>query len=263
MALLSPEPVKEAVDRLRVDVLGPLEVRIGDRVVPSTAWGSARPRELLVMLLMHPDGCTKEQIGLAFWPEASTTQLRNNFHVTLHRLRKALGHAEWIALAQERYRIDPAAVASFDVTTFEQQARVALDKARSGDDAIAALERATALYRGDFMDGEAAGDWHITHRDRLLRLYIEMLMALGEAHTRQQRYAKAAEAYRRVLVRDELHEDAVRALMQSLERGGERSSALRLYERFAERLKQELRAKPSATTVALHRELSRGEGVTS
>ena len=182
----------------------------------------------------------------------------------MHRLRKALGHAEWITLAQERYRVESAAIASFDVTTFEAQARAAIEKARSSDDtAIGSLEKATALYRGDFMDGEAAGDWHLTHRDRLLRLYIETLMALGEAHTKQQRYAKAAEAYRRVLVRDELSEDAVRALMQSLERGGERASALRLYERFAERLKQELRAKPSAPTVALHRELSRGEAVAS
>ena len=82
-----PVPQAESRPRLRVLALGPLQVFVGDRLIESTAWGSARPRELLVYLLMHPEGRTKEQVGLAFWPEASASQLRNNFHVTLHRLR--------------------------------------------------------------------------------------------------------------------------------------------------------------------------------
>lgn len=250
-----PLPVPPSV-RLRVDVLGPMQVSVGGKPVESTAWGSARPRELLVMLLMQPDGCTKEQIGLAFWPEASTAQLRNNFHVTLHRLRKALGHADWITLAHERYRVDPAVIESFDVVAFEREARAALDLLKRDDPgAIACLERATALYRGDLLDGEPAGDWHGPHRDRLQQLFVECLMALGEAHSRLQRHAKAIEVYRRVLVRDAVHEDAVRALMSVLEQSGDRAAALRVFERFVERLKQELKAAPSATITALYRRL--------
>jgi DNA-binding SARP family transcriptional activator len=208
------------------------------------------------MLLMHPDGCTKEQIGLAFWPEASTAQLRNNFHVTLHRLRKALGHADWITLAHERYRVDPSAIASFDVIIFEKGARAALELARGNDaGAVAGLEHATSQYRGELLDGEPAGDWHIPHRDRLQQLYVECLMALGEAHTTQQRHVKAIEAYRRVLARDGIHEDAVRALMIAGEQSGDRGAAIKLYDRFAERLRQELKATPSAETTAIYRRL--------
>ena len=50
-----------------------------------------KPRELIYFLLSHPEGRTKEQIGLALWPEASTAQLRSSFHDTLYRLRRALG----------------------------------------------------------------------------------------------------------------------------------------------------------------------------
>jgi DNA-binding SARP family transcriptional activator len=209
------------------------------------------------MLLMHPDGCTKEQIGLAFWPEASTAQLRNNFHVTLHRLRKALGHADWIGLAHERYRVDPAVIGSFDVVAFEREARSALDLAKRDDPgAIVGLEHATSLYRGELLDGEPAGDWHVSHRDRLRQLFIDCLMALGEAQTKQQRHAKAIEAYRRVLARDDVHEDAVRALMLLLEQSGDRAAALKLYDRFAERLRQELKATPSAKATTIYRRLN-------
>ena len=202
--------------RLRVLALGPLQVFVDGELVESMAWGSARPRELLVYLLMHPEGRTKEQVGLAFWPDASAAQLRNSFHVTLHRLRKALGTAEWIALGHDRYRVDPAVLEEFDVLAFEREvadARRSLKRQETG--ASAKLEQALARFRGDFLDGEPVGDWHLEHRDRLQRVYVDALMELGARLVGEERHAKAAEAYRRVLARDELHEEALLALMRA------------------------------------------------
>jgi predicted ATPase/DNA-binding SARP family transcriptional activator len=243
---------------LRVLALGPLQVFVGGNAVDTSAWGSARPRELLVYLLMHPEGRTKEQVGLAFWPDASTAQMRNNFHVTLHRLRRALGGATWVTLNGERYRIDEGLVEELDFTAFEREVAAARQDLRSdrGDTAVTArLERALARYRGDFLDGEPVGDWHLEHRDRLQHLYMTALMELGSRHAKEARHAKAAEAFRRVLARDELHEEALRALMQAFDQSGERSQALRAYQRFATRLREELEAEPEDETVRLMNQL--------
>jgi DNA-binding SARP family transcriptional activator len=237
---------------LRVLALGPLEVFVGGRPIEPAAWGSARPRELLLYLLMHPDGRTKEQAGLAFWPDASAAQLRNNFHVTLHRLRKALGNPEWVSLGNDRYRVDPAVIEEFDVAEFEREvtaARRAMKRQQT--DAADQLEGALARYRGDLVDGETMGDWHVEHRDRLQRMYVESLTELGAHFVHAGQHAKAADVYRRLLVRDELNEEAVRALMRSLAEAGERSQALRAYLRFAERLREELEAEPEAETTRL------------
>ena len=244
---------------LRVLALGPLQVFVGVEAIDTTVWGSARPRELLVYLLMHPDGRTKEQVGLAFWPEASAAQLRNSFHVTLHRLRKALRNPDWIALSSDRYRVDPAVIAEFDVAEFEREivaARRALKRREEG--AAAALDRAIARFRGDFLDGEPAGDWHLEHRDRLQRLFVDALMELGDRHAEEGRNAKAADAYRRVLARDDLNEDATRALMRCYAKAGERAQASRLYQRFAERLRKELDAEPEEETQELLEEIKAG-----
>src|SRR5262249_55141474 len=107
--------------------------------------------------------------------------LRNSFHVTLHRLRKALGSPEWVTLEGERYRIDPGLVSEFDAEAFEaevKQARRALERGEQG--ASGALDKALGRYRGDFLDGEPVGDWHLEHRDRLQKLYLDALMLLGE-----------------------------------------------------------------------------------
>ncbi len=239
---------------LRVLALGPLQVFVGGQPVETTAWGSARPRELLVYLMMHLDGRTKEQVGLVFWPDASTAQMRNSFHVTLHRLRKALGGPNWVTLAGDRYRIDEALISELDVTEFEREvtaARRALTRHTDTAAATATLERALALYRGDFLDGEPVGDWHLEHRDRFQRMYVDALMELGGRFNEDERHAKAADVYRRVLARDELHEEAVRALMRSLAEAGERSQALRAYQRFASRLRDELEADPEDETLRL------------
>ena len=239
--------------RLRVLALGPLQVFVNGRPVDASAWGSARPRELLVYLLAHAEGRTKEQVGLAFWPDASTAQLRNNFHVTLHRLRKALGGTNWVTLAGERYTIDRALVEEFDASMFESEI-VATRRAlkRQQPEAAELLEKALGRYRGDFLDGEPAADWHVELRERLQRLYVDSLMELGATYERDARCAEAVDAYRRVLTRDELHEEALRALMRSLAELGERSQALRVYRRFADRLRDELQAEPERETQRLH-----------
>lgn len=251
-ATAAPAAADDASPRLYVQALGPLQVRVGDCALDPLTWGAARPREFLVYLLLHPEGRTKEQVGLAFWPEASASQLRNNFHVTLHRLRRALGGSEWVVVDGDRYRVAPDLIGAFDVQQFEQ----ALDAAfaalrRQADDAATRMEQALALYRGDLLDGEPAGDWHSEFRGHLQRRNIEGLMALGATHARSGRHAKALEAYRRVLARDEMSEEALRALMQAYAERGERAQALREYQRFAERLMRELRLQPSKETQRL------------
>ncbi len=260
-AVATVAPQKKA-HRLRVTALGPLQVFVDGTLVDAAAWGSARPRELLVYLLTHPEGRTKEQVGLAFWPEASAAQLRNSFHVTLHRLRRALercGGAEWVTLEQERYRVDPALVEEFDVVLFEREvvaARASLKRGEPG--AVASLERALARFRGDFLDGEPAGDWHLEHRDRLQRVYVDALMELGGHLLIDDRAEKAIDVYRRVLTRDPLHEDAALALMRAHASLGERAQALRVYKRLAESLRTELDAEPAAAAVRLSEQLQQG-----
>ena len=249
-------------ERLRVLALGPLQVYVGDRLIEPAAWGSARPRELLIYLAMHETGRTKEQAGLAFWPDASAAQLRNNFHVTLHRLRKALGNAEWVELAGERYRVAPDALEHFDVREFEQEV-VAAQRSlhRREEGAVGRLERTLRLFRGDFLDGEPVGDWHLGHRDRFQRLFVEALMSLGSHLAGDERHAKAAEAFRRVLARDELHEEAVQALIRCHAALGERAQALRVYRRFSELLRRELEAEPDRETSRLAQRLQDGVAI--
>jgi predicted ATPase/DNA-binding SARP family transcriptional activator len=243
---------------LRVRALGPLEIVVDERPLAGDALVSGKPRELLLLLLCHPEGCTREQVGLAFWRDASASQVKNSFHVTLHRLRKALGHPDWILVAGDRYRLDPVLAVDFDAARFEAGIEPQLGQPPADPESADRLRTVLALYRGDFLAGETVGDWHLGFRDRLKRHHHDGLLALGRWETSQQRFVPAAAAFRTILASDRLHEEACRELMVCLAQTGARTEALRLYETLRLLLRDELDVEPEQSTTALYEELRAG-----
>jgi predicted ATPase/DNA-binding SARP family transcriptional activator len=257
---------------LCVLALGPLRVlRAGEPVTPEM-WGSARPRELLLYLLTGARGRTRDEVGATFWPGATPAQVSNSFHVTLYRLRKALGRTDWIVLDGDRYRVARELNVELDAAIFERDLVFILRMLRraehdaAGDargDGTPSEKRETALrlarvlelYRGDFLEDESPGDWALEERDRLRRLHADGLVALGALYADTGRGREAEDVFRRVLARDELHEPACRGLMQVLARSGQRAEAHRLFSRLRDRLAAELGAVPEPATLRLLRSL--------
>jgi predicted ATPase/DNA-binding SARP family transcriptional activator len=237
------------VAALHIADLGPLQITLGGKPIASEGRASNRVRELLVFLAAHPPGPTKEEVGVAFWPDASGEQVKNAFHVTLHRLRKLLGDADAIVADGARYRV--AIPHIVDSRRFESGITDAL---RRND--VAAIESALALYSGDFLQGEDAGDWCFPIRASLRQLYVRGLFALAQAHEARGRYAEAAETYTRVLSRDPFHEGAARQLMICHARLGARSESLLVYRTLEQRLRDELQAVPEPETSTLYRQLA-------
>jgi DNA-binding SARP family transcriptional activator len=237
---------------LRVVSLGPVRVERRGTPVPLAEWKYAKARELLFLLLVHPNGRTREQIGLALWPDASTEQLRSNLHPVLHHLRRVLGGPEWIVHEGGVYRFDRSREHVFDADEMERL--VALAAATKGDRSAAAanLSRAIALYGGDFLEQDPpAGDWHIDRQDALRRRCLEALNALGATCMTLGRWRDAADAWRLLIARDDLNEAAYRELMCCHEKLGERGEALRVYERLTAVLRDELDAEPEPSTIAV------------
>jgi DNA-binding SARP family transcriptional activator len=254
---IGPEPSRKTdvvaaptdLPPLDVRALGPLTILRDGAELPPAAWRYARPRELLLYLLSHPEGRTREQIGLVFFPDASPTQVKNNFHVMLHHVRKALGRAELITFERDRYRINWEVGVRFDAREFETAVR------------SERLEAAVAGYHGDFLADESAGDWHLEIRDHLRRLFVEAVTTLGKRDLSRSNYKEAAAHFRRAVAADELNEDAQRRLMLSLARAGERNEAMRQYERLAQVLRGDLEAEPERETKTLYERLKRAEAI--
>ena len=254
---------------LEVHALGPLEILRDGRPLPESAWRYAKPRELLLYLLAHPQGRTREQVGLVFWPDGSPTQVKNNFHVMLHQVRKALGRPDLITFDKDRYRIswDLEGGVRFDARSFEETVAPALRELKSGKtvgkegQAAARIREGLSMYRGEFLADANAGDWHLEIRDRLRRLFSDATIALGDLSLEKGSFKDAAGLYDRAVKADDLNEAAHRKLLIALARGGERNEALRHYERLAQTLRVGLGAEPERETRVLVDRLRKAETV--
>ncbi|MBA2683712.1 MAG: hypothetical protein H0U66_04410 [Gemmatimonadaceae bacterium] len=209
----------------------------------------AQPKRLALLAylaLATPAGFHRRDTMLSlFWPEMDQERARRALRQAVHFLRSTLGAdvvqtrgGEDIGLASD--------VLWCDVRAF--------------DDALVrgALEEALALYRGDLLDGffisDASSDfeeWLERERVRLRQKATTAAWSLSEQSSAEGRGALAAEWARWAAARAPDDERAQRRLMTLLDRQGDRTGALRVYEQLAQRALAEFESEPSAESRAL------------
>jgi len=220
---------KEAI-ALRLDELPPLQLQL---LGPVRAQRGADMLELaprlqsIVALLAL--GQTREQVADALWPELSVAAARNNLHVNLNKLRRA---------------IEPWGVSTYlgeqGLLRVESDL-AALRTALRTKDATAALR----LYRDDYARGV---DLPAVEAARA-RLRSEVVALLSSAAAAAQ--ADDAEALlTRVLELEPLDEAALQQLLRLLVRSGRRARAVQAFEAFRQRLAEEIGARPLPATRA-------------
>ena len=245
--------------RLRLLALGPVEVYRDGQPLTASDWTYAKPRELLFYLLSHGRQ-TKEQIGLALWPDASASQLRSNFRTALYHLRRALGDTDWILFEDEHYLFNRDLSYWYDGEVFERGLKgLKAYRDISPPDRSTVLSDLVALYRGDFLADLDAGEWVDLKREEVRQSYLDALLALGAAQAALAHFADAGATYRRAIAQDSYLEAAHRELMRCLARQGEVGQALRHYQTLSQLLHDELDAPPALETQTLYEQLRRGE----
>jgi predicted ATPase/DNA-binding SARP family transcriptional activator len=249
-----PAPAGLVAGPLRIRALGAATVHHGEVAITAADWGYAKPRELL-FLLVTSQPLTREQIGVALWPDMPADRLANALHSALRGVRRALGDPGWVTYTDGRYAFNSERDHDSDIATFERS----LSAARRAGPAAAALpdlQRAVAAYGGDFLAGMAAGEWAQVRRDELGRSFESALLAVGRLHMAAGRFQAAAAAFRRAVAHEPLNEVAHRELMRCWARLGETARAVRHYEELTELLRDRVGVPPAAETSALYRRLA-------
>jgi len=248
------ERAESAVLPLRVRALGTATVELGEVTLSTPDWGYAKPRELMFLLATSPP-LTREQLGAALWPELSRQQLGNALHTALRELRRALGDQDWVVYSGGKYSLNRDRDLDCDVDAFES-ALAAAGGARPASAALPELQRAVAVYGGDFMAGVATGEWALARRDELRRRFESALLAVGRLHVAAGRHQAAATAFRRAVEHEPLNESAHRELMTCWAMLGENARAVRHYTNLVQLLADQVGVAPAAETTALAERLA-------
>ncbi|HET6500042.1 MAG TPA: BTAD domain-containing putative transcriptional regulator [Amycolatopsis sp.] len=233
--------------RLRVTLLGTLEVCRGDAVV---AVPGARLRGLIARLALAGGRPVEPGVLVdALWPRELPTDPANALQSLVSRLRRVLGEAGAVTQSAGGYRLG-VTEDDVDALRFERLAALGRDRLRAGDPRAAAelLGAAVALC------GEPSAIAAVAPAvaTRLARIAVEACADLAEAELALGR-ADAATTRLSTLLADHPADERVAALqMDALAAQGRQADALDLYERVRETLADRLGADPGAALRERH-----------
>jgi two-component SAPR family response regulator len=231
---------------LRIQVFGTLRViRSGENTpINRHIWGSRKARVLLAYLLAQDPlgkGLSRNALCEAIWPEMDSLRPENTFHVTLTRLRKALGgtcHRESGELQTRHLRFEDGRYSLdfnelwCDAREFEEDLRRAAELERRGsrEEATSFRRQAFELYDGEFL-ADFDEVWTEPRREHYRTKFLQLGFDLTQEEINQHRFDHAQDIAERLVSAEPLAEESHRLLIRVHLAAGRRDAAVRQLDR--------------------------------
>lgn len=233
---------------LQIHLFGPLRLLYQGQPLKFAALPKTLP--LFAYLLLHrTKPIPRTTLAFTHWPDSSEAEARSNLRRHLYELRRVLPptpeECPWLLVDNNSVQWNPAADYWCDVVAFE-------DATETGNE----LAEAVRLYTDDLLP-ELYEDWSFSVRERLRNRFFERLSRLLTLAQAAGNRATALVYAQQILQHDPLREDVVRELMTLRHENGDRAGALQEYQRFAQRLREELDIAPMVETSALYDTIAR------
>jgi ATP/maltotriose-dependent transcriptional regulator MalT/DNA-binding SARP family transcriptional activator len=248
--LAEPAKTTEVIDRpnlIEIYALGNSRVLMDGELVTKSDWGASAAKELFFLLLTRPEGLHKEQIIEALWPDTSPSKGNSRFHSTTYRLRRAL-YQECLIREGSTYLLQLDVPYTYDVARFDQL--VSKAKSHNGGQEIDNYQKAADLYEGDYL-ANIYSSWSSKEQERLRHEYLNVLVYLSTHHLREGNYEDCLSLSQEALTIDAFSEEIYRQIMHCYARLGNRTAALKSYEKCSEMLQNELGVEPAPETEIL------------
>ena len=224
-----------------------------------TGLEATKDQELLSYLLIHRDRPhSREALASLLWGDTSTEKSKKYLRQALWHLHAALNSengndSEVLMVDHDWLSLNPCSTFWTDVADFESAflAAEGIPGRQLDAEKAVGLKDAVTLYNDDLLPGYYQ-DWILFERERLQNMYLLMLDKLIVYLQFRGEY-EVAQGYGATILRyDPARERTHRQLMHLYSLAGDRTSALRQFERCASALKQELGVKPERKTVELY-----------
>lgn len=209
--------------------------------------GQLQPKQLaLLAYLAHPPRRFHRRDSLLglFWPELGSKGARNSLRQSLHSLRGTLGKGTLTTRGYEEVGVDPLLWS--DV--------VALEAAFKAGESEHAIE----LYQGDLLVGfhvqNGSAEFEYWLESERVRLRNKVVRSALEVVRREEGLGNISSAVRWAQIAsrfDPDNESIVQKLIDLLDQGGDRAGAIRTFEAFARRTREEYSFEPSDETLRL------------
>jgi len=241
-------PGKASSGAFHLSLLGPFSLTSSNG--EAIEIGSRKNRVLLAMLASaRGRSMSRDALAAVLWAGHSEEQARNSLRQALAVLRKELKSHEtnFFSELNSTVALRPDQV-SLDIDSFLSDIRLGTAKS---------LQRAIGLWRGSFLSDVIVSESELEHwlsgqREHYASHYISAMDRLAPLLDGAARIDMA----RRLVQADTLREGSHRQLMEAFLAAGERSQAMRHYDKVRKLLHEELGIEPSPEIEDLRKEIA-------
>ena len=244
--------------QLDVRVLGPLEVR--QQGAPIRLGGATQRALFALLALRHGEVVSSDVLVDALWGEVPPTSARSMVQVYISRLRRLLDNGASIQSRDGGYVLD-LDTEQLDLRRFErsiEEGKAALGRGEN-ELALARLDDALRLWRGDPLEGLDAPGLPMAHINALVDLRVSALESRFDAALQLGRHDEVVPELPPLLKDNPLNERLHSIAMLVLFRAGRQSEALELASALRQRLSTELGIEPSQAVQQLERRILSGD----
>lgn len=228
---------------VQLKVFGTVRARLTGHAPRPDPLTQPRPLALLAYLVLaRPRGFhSRETLVELLWPEADRGTGRQGLRNALHRIRSVLGQDLLAASGDTLVGVVDSRIVC-DALELERAVQE-----RRWEDAV-------ALYVGEVLQGFHVGHapdferWLDSERDRLRNLAVSAARSLAVERVAAGDLPTALSAARAACEFSPYDERSLRQLLELMAAAGDGASALRVYDRFAQRLSRDLETEPSPAT---------------
>lgn len=220
--------------RLEVRLFGPFVLHRDGELVEGGPRKADRARELLALLILHPNGLPDREIAELLWPEMAPQRALHNQQMAAYLLRRWLGSKAALRYHAGTYQLNPQIELWADVRVFD----TALARAHSASEEglIQTLSRAVELYRGPLL-ADVGWLWvepfRMAYRSRFTSAALQLADLLAQADP-----ARSDGLAERVLAAESDNEAAFERLLVNARSRGDLLAAHRLARRYEESAQQ-------------------------
>ncbi|MCB8944434.1 MAG: hypothetical protein H6658_11860 [Ardenticatenaceae bacterium] len=247
------------MNQLKISLFGKFCAQCEQQTIDG--FDALKVQELFCYLLLYRQQAHhREKLAALLWCDNTTHQSKRYLSKVLWQLQTAFENyhipTDLFLIEPDWIRLNHEADFWLDVGIFEQAYKLIRSPAKSKLSLETAqfLQEVVPLYKGDLLEGWYQ-DWCIFERERFQYMYLGILDSLIRYSESQKAYKQAINYATEILRHDYAREHTHRRLMRLYYLTGNRTEALRQYDRCAEALTKELAVQPADSTIALYHKI--------
>ncbi len=247
--------LKETLDRIvkQKDIrIGPLQAQIfclgGFELVTmqdsKVEFRTFKAEELMAFFIDRRGAeISRSEITDNLWPEFDGDKAISNFNATLYYLKKALeknGIKAPVERIKDRYKLN---FNDLECDYFKFISFISSLKDIHKNN-ISECEATTALYKGEYLKG-CEFSWAEKNRNLVREKYVSLILKMGKYYKAAKKHNKLVELLKNSIKYEPLHEGINAMLLETLMMMGDRLTAVKRYNSYKRKLKQEFGMEPN------------------